>query len=321
MKKLYYLSLSILLILATLPALAQKTGINKTNPEKALDVHGDIRGDSSLTIGPEGDSNGDSSLYFNNGKLGIGTNNPSGQFEVISSTLMAGSTADQTGSGTASASSNSSFAFQTFDNSVDNHWHAGFGVTTGWLQYDFGSGQEKIITLYTIETDPCGGGFSTQPKDWTFEGSHDANSWTVLDTRVNANLTLENTFYFQGFDNTTAYRYYRINITANNGSSQYVEIAEMQLIAGDYSISQEGLKVNDETVTISGAYTLPTTDGLANQVVATDGSGSSSWTTLPANTDDQTLSLSGQILSITGASNSSVTLPANTDNQNLVYQR
>lgn len=52
------------------------------------------------------------------------------------------------------------------------------------------------------------------PRTWTLQGSNDENSWETLDTRSNvafASRYMARPFFFE---NTTAYKYYRLNISA-----------------------------------------------------------------------------------------------------------
>ena len=273
MKHLFYSFLLAFIGLATLPALAQNTGINKV-PQKALDVHGDIRGDSSLTIGPEGDSNGDSSLYFNNGKLGIGTTSPTGQFEVVGIGTVLGSPDNQATGGTASASSSDLPRYgadEAFDGDLATNWRS--SNPTGWLQYDLGVA--KLINEYRVES---GGLPSEVPEAWNFQGSSDGNNWTTLDTQSSQSFT-NNVFNSYPFSNSTSYRYYRIDVTAAYSGSNF-HIGELQLITNGYYVqNQEALKVDSGRITISGKYTLPVVDGSANQIISTDGSGNLSWKT------------------------------------------
>ena len=122
--------------------------------------------------------------------------------------------------------------------------------------------------------------YQSAPKDWTLEGSQDGTNWTIIDTRVNQpQISNSTTYRDYGISNTVAYRFYKINITATGGRS--ILISEMELIANsDYDLIDEGLKVDNGEVTISGAYTLPTTDGSVGQVMTANGSGSTSWTTI-----------------------------------------
>ena len=76
------------------------------------------------------------------------------------------------------------------------------------------------------------------PKNWTFEGSTDNTNWTVLDTVVDANYDHGSSLYAGNvrgssikrmFTNATAYRYYRLNITANGGDPTYTVVGELEL--------------------------------------------------------------------------------------------
>lgn len=110
-----------------------------------------------------------------------------------------------------------------------------------WLQLQYSSPQ--IFNKVTITS--CafnnGEGYSSRdPRDWTIEGSNDAASWTILDTQ-NFSLAAyphcwvpkddetqhEVTKQFS-FTNTTAYTYYRMNITLNNESSSSVMLSEIE---------------------------------------------------------------------------------------------
>jgi len=61
---------------------------------------------------------------------------------------------------------------------------------------------------------------------WTFLGSNDGTTWTTLDTQ--SGITWPTVGQTQSFifANTTAYSYYRINITANGGDA-FTQIAEI----------------------------------------------------------------------------------------------
>jgi hypothetical protein len=109
--------------------------------------------------------------------------------------------------------------------------------TTGWLRYKFPSPQ--IVNKYIIY-DMLWDQYSIDPKapkNWTFEGSNDGINWTVLQTVANhtsCNSYVGNVSYnWYGITtfypvNYTAYTYYRINITANNGGS-YLAINELEM--------------------------------------------------------------------------------------------
>ncbi|MNI72562.1 hypothetical protein D3C73_1285130 [compost metagenome] len=66
------------------------------------------------------------------------------------------------------------------------------------------------------------------PKNWTLQGSNNGTNWTTLDTRTNeafASRFLQKTYTFS---NTTAYAYYRLNVSANNGDTN-LQLADIGL--------------------------------------------------------------------------------------------
>jgi hypothetical protein len=109
--------------------------------------------------------------------------------------------------------------------------------TTGWLRYDFGASNSKVITYYSITGIGDPAELDQNVKSWTFEGSDDAVSWTTLDTQTNVAAWGAGEKRVFNISNTTAYRYYRVNVSANQGDPSYVVIAELELLT-----STEGTK-------------------------------------------------------------------------------
>ena len=66
------------------------------------------------------------------------------------------------------------------------------------------------------------------PKDWTFSGSNDGETWTTLDTQSGETGWSDNEFRYYQFSNTTKYLYYKFNCTANNGNSDCMQIQEIE---------------------------------------------------------------------------------------------
>jgi len=129
-------------------------------------------------------------------------------------------------SGTATASTytqSSEDPSHAFDGDPGTKWFA--TAATGWLQYDFGANNAQTVKRYTVSSADVA---TRDPKDWQFQGSQDASTWTTLDSQSGqlfANRQQQNTY---NIGNTTAYRYYRLNITADNGATQ-VAVAELGL--------------------------------------------------------------------------------------------
>jgi hypothetical protein len=130
------------------------------------------------------------------------------------------------GTATDSAHINGQDATGAFDGNAGSKWFNNNVATTGWIQYDFGAGNAQLVKRYTVSSANDVPG--RDPKDWSFLGSQDGVAWTALDTKSNqtfVNRYQQNTY---AIGNTTAYRYYRLNITANNGSTG-VAVSELGL--------------------------------------------------------------------------------------------
>jgi fibronectin type 3 domain-containing protein/regulation of enolase protein 1 (concanavalin A-like superfamily) len=130
--------------------------------------------------------------------------------------------ASQGGGSTAEGSDNA------FDQNAGSKWLGGSNGV-GWIQYDFGAGNEKAITGYDIIS--ANDVPQRDPKDWQFQGSNDGTIWTTLDTQANQIFPYRFFPKSYRFENTTAYRYHRLNITANNGGSTYgIQLSELALM-------------------------------------------------------------------------------------------
>lgn len=118
-----------------------------------------------------------------------------------------------------------SLAFNGLTNtSTTDFWSS--SAATGWLSFTLN--ENMGLSSYSLYT-RSSGDVTTSPKSWTFEGSSDGITWNVLDTQKDI-TNWANTSYHKMFlmKNTFFYRHYRINVSANNGSSLYVQIVEVQ---------------------------------------------------------------------------------------------
>jgi subtilisin family serine protease len=110
--------------------------------------------------------------------------------------------------------------------------------------YDFAGTTAFAITSYTVTT--ANDVPNRDPKDWTFQGCQSSCSvgsdsgWVTLDTRTgqfaNAARFQTNTY---SFTNSTAYQQYRLRITANNGATNRLQLAEIQMFGGAASCTAE----------------------------------------------------------------------------------
>ena len=94
-----------------------------------------------------------------------------------------------------------------------------------WIQFQLNT--PAVVGIYTLTTGNDAP--ERDPKDWTLEGSPNGTDWTVLDTRANRQLGGRfNTTAFE-IENSIAYAYYRLYITALNGSGTF-QLGEWRLL-------------------------------------------------------------------------------------------
>ncbi|MCM3273913.1 discoidin domain-containing protein [Paenibacillus elgii] len=129
-------------------------------------------------------------------------------------------------------------AFNGTISEVNDCWVSANGLKNGWIKFDFNA--PKAICNYAIVNRNYSTAISTAPKDWTFEGSNNDSDWVTLDVRSNETNWLISQRRTYSFPNNTKYRYYRLNITSNNGEAfiaiGYIEMME-SILANIYSDS------------------------------------------------------------------------------------
>lgn len=131
-------------------------------------------------------------------------------------------------------------AFRAFNNNASQYWLGNNGGED-WLKVDFGEGTTHIVRSYWIRVNTVPEP-DRAPKDWTLEGSNDDSSWDVIDTRSGVvNWESGETRIFGCAVQTTPYRYFRINITDNNGDATYTQIEEFFLF--DTALSASYTKI------------------------------------------------------------------------------
>lgn len=187
-------------------------------------------------------------LYKSSGPTGVVAYSRSAQTDVAASVVLVDQVPSMTSNSTpvGVVATSSQFdatrqGYMTFDDVLENpassRWITVNGTNTGWISYDFGSGQTRIITYYSM----VGGGPSEDmtrvPKTWTFEGSNNNSTWTTIDTQTNAPAWAAGEKRTYTVSNTTAYRYYRINVSANQGSASLLAIEQLEFL-----VSTSGVK-------------------------------------------------------------------------------
>ncbi|SEL81302.1 F5/8 type C domain-containing protein [Paenibacillus sp. cl141a] len=123
----------------------------------------------------------------------------------------------------------STTGWEAFDgNKTGNGWLINLRseAKTQWLSYRFPT--PKVISKYTISFAHTS--VDTAPKSWTFEGSNDANNWTILDTRTDETNWAQYSTREYVFYNKKAYMYYRIYVSENNGGLYQIYISEIEMM-------------------------------------------------------------------------------------------
>jgi hypothetical protein len=197
--------------------------------------------------------------------------------------------------GTASASStygNTNYnPSEAFDGSASTFWDSD-GSAPQYLQWDMGAGQSAVVTRYGLTPYvPFGPNYA--PTGWTFQGSNDASSWTTLDTE--SGQTLSATQYYS-ISNSTAYRYYRLNISeVGSGGAYFVALADlsMQDANGNSVINTTG---GGSSTGATASFTPTTKGNYVATVTATDEDGHMVWqgsNTITVNNVPPTVTVSG----------------------------
>ncbi|HEY0532066.1 MAG TPA: glycoside hydrolase domain-containing protein, partial [Actinoplanes sp.] len=98
---------------------------------------------------------------------------------------------------------------------------------TGWVTYRLAQPVAVVKYSLTSANDAAG----RDPKDFTIQGSDDGAKWTDLDSRTGQSFGGRFATNTYTFANTTAYGYYRLNVTANSGDS-IIQLADWDISDG-----------------------------------------------------------------------------------------
>lgn len=113
-------------------------------------------------------------------------------------------------------------AFNGAGGDSGNAW-ASAAAAPQWLAIQFTAAQ----TLGSYQIEARGAGATQAPKTWTFEGSNDGSTWTVLDTQTNAAAWTGSEKRTFSLPSPVSYSRFRINVSAS--SDTLVAIAELRL--------------------------------------------------------------------------------------------
>lgn len=137
------------------------------------------------------------------------------------------------GGGIATSSSPSTSPGFAFDNNPATSWQTGSGTSTGSITYQFAGNTAFRATRYEMVSSPDSP--SRDPRDWQFFGSYDGVVWVSLDSRVNQTFSSRGQTLGFGVNNPIAFRFYRLDITANAGDPDGLQLAELKFLGPDLS--------------------------------------------------------------------------------------
>ncbi|MCX2493745.1 discoidin domain-containing protein [Pedobacter sp. PF22-3] len=116
-------------------------------------------------------------------------------------------------------------SLKVVDNDINSKFLINPYQSSLYLQLAFPSVQQVASYTLTSGNDAP----SRDPKNWKLSGSIDGNSWVDLDTRTGETFSDRNITKTYNFKNKVLYKFYRLSITANNGSSLF-QLSEWRVI-------------------------------------------------------------------------------------------
>jgi predicted alpha-1,2-mannosidase len=111
------------------------------------------------------------------------------------------------------------------DGDVNTKWLT--FTSTGWAAYRLSS----PVAVQRYQLAAANDAPGRDPQDWQLQGSDNGSDWTTVDTRTNQSFPARFAVNTYEFTNTTAYSYYRLNITRNHGDS-IIQLSELVLSDG-----------------------------------------------------------------------------------------
>lgn len=149
---------------------------------------------------------------------------------------------------TSSETSNTEKLENLTDNDISTEFSVPY-IQNMWLKVSFKSAIKLTGYSFTVSKDT-----TENPKAWKIQGSNDGSSWTDIDTQSGRSVkpleTLVIETPYTSLTALNAYKYFRILITANNGSAD-LSLRELQLFG--FPLVLEG-DITKNGGTITGQY-------------------------------------------------------------------
>jgi hypothetical protein len=155
------------------------------------------------------------------------------------------------GGGTASTDSGGQPASNAFDGNAATSWQSQPGTTTARLDYQFAGDAAVRVTRYEVTSSADNP--SADPRDWQFLGSYDGTTWVVLDTRAGVSFASRGQTLVFNFANNAAFKFYRLDVTTNNGDPSLLQLAELKLYTPQVAPDTAGPVITTPgNITVSG---------------------------------------------------------------------
>lgn len=122
------------------------------------------------------------------------------------------------------------YGWYTFDHSA-YFWTTDTGNPTGWVKFDFGVIADFYLARYTIQIPDYADEIDRAPRDWTLQGSVNDTDWDILDTQTDIVFANSEKKTFDVAGIATKYRYYKLDVTDNNGDASKLHIQEIELMS------------------------------------------------------------------------------------------
>lgn len=103
------------------------------------------------------------------------------------------------------------------DNNINTKFFVAGYQTNFWAKLTYPAA--TILKSYTLTSGNDAP--DRDPKNWKLSGSNDNSNFTQLDVRTNETFSGRKQTKSYTFTNNTAYKYYRLEVTANNGSADF----------------------------------------------------------------------------------------------------
>jgi len=120
---------------------------------------------------------------------------------------------------------------EEYTNLIDNNVRTKYLTfnSSGWIQYQ--ANASYVVTGYSITS--ANDYPERDPLNWTLQGSNNGNNWATIDSRSGQDFPDRFQTRTFSFNNSTAYSYYRFNLSNNSGT--ILQLGEIELFGAPAS--------------------------------------------------------------------------------------